>query len=243
MGVKSGAAGSRGGLVIRALVVEDVTRLSGHIVSALAKAGFQAEAVETAAAAEERLFSRDYDVMVLDLGLPDKDGLELLRDLRQAGLEIPTLILTARIALADRVKGLDIGADDYMIKPFAFEELIARIRALVRRPGRLIEERLQMGNVLFDAITRELTVQGRPAVLGAKEQVLLELLLRRGGGVVSRSSLEDAIYGDAGERAGNTLEVLVHRLRGRLANQGANLEIRTIRGVGYMPFVAEERGR
>ena len=233
---------SRGGFVIRALVVEDVARLSGHIVNALTSAGFQAEAVSTAAAAEERLFAGNFDVVVLDLGLPDMDGLDLLKDLRQAGMDIPALVLTARVALADRIRGLDVGADDYMIKPFAFEELIARLRALLRRPGKLIADRLEIGNVAFDAITREVTIAGRPAVLGAKEQILLELLLRPGGSVVTRSSLEDGIYGEGGERAGNALEVLVHRLRARLVSYGANIEIRTIRGVGYMPSVKEQAG-
>jgi DNA-binding response OmpR family regulator len=144
------------------------------------------------------------------------------------------LALTARVTLDDRIKGLNAGADDYLTKPFAFEELIARLRALLRRPGRLLSDRLEMGNVAFDAISREVAIGDEPAALTSKEQILLEHLLRQNGNVVTRSTLEDSLYGSDGERAGNALEVLVHRLRTRLGRHRANVEIKTIRGVGYM---------
>lgn len=216
------------------LVVEDVARLSALLVRALTKAGFQAEAAATAAAAENKLFDGEFDAIVLDLGLPDKDGLSFLQDLRQAGITVPTLVITARVTLQERVLGLESGADDYLTKPFAFEELIARLRALLRRPGALLSDRLEIGNVVFDALTREVEFAGRPAAMTAKELTLLEHLMRKDGGVVTKTLLEDNIYGRDGERAANALEVLVHRLRARLAKEGANISIKTVRGVGYM---------
>jgi len=231
------------GKKIRVLVVEDVEKLSALIVRALAKAGFQAEAAETAGTAEEKLLDGAYDAMILDLGLPDRDGLDLLRDLRRAGVTVPTLVLTAHVTLEDRISGLETGADDYLTKPFAFEELIARLRALLRRPGGLLSDRLEMGNVVFDALSREVKIAGRPARLTAKEQMLLEHLMRREGGIATKTFLEDNIYGPQGERAANALEVLVHRLRNRLAKYEASISITTVRGVGYMLGQTEAAAR
>ncbi len=209
-------------------------RLATLIVRGLSKAGFQAEAVHNARDARDRIFEGALDAVLLDLGLPDQDGLSLLRDLRQSGIMIPVIIVTTRIAVADRVTGLNAGADDYITKPFAQEELVARLRALLRRPSELVGDVLRAGNIRFDTQTRETMVDGEPAVLSPREQMLLEQLLRKAGGVVSKVFLEDNIYGAGRDGSANSLEVLTHRLRTRLRGLGADVAIHTVRGVGYM---------
>lgn len=220
-------------------MVEDVERLAGLIVKGLKQAGFQADAVHTAGEARERIFDGALDAVVLDLGLPDQDGLDLLRELRAEGVTIPVLILTTRIKVDDRVSGLNAGADDYITKPFAQEELVARLRALLRRPPNTIGDVLEVGNLSFDTQTRETAVEGKLAPLTPKEQILLEHLMRKPGGVVSKIFLEDNIYGSGGEASTNSLEVLTHRLRARLRNLDAGVVIHTVRGVGYMMTEAE----
>lgn len=214
-------------------MVEDVERLAGLIARGLARAGFQAETAHSAADARDRILGGAFDAVVLDLGLPDGDGLELLRQLRGQGVTLPVLILTTRITVDDRVEGLNAGADDYLTKPFAFEELEARLRALLRRPAASVGEVLRLGNLAFDTVSREVKVAGAPAILSPRELMLLEQLLRRSGRVVSKVFLEDNIYGEQAEAA-NSLEVLVHRLRGRLRDLGADVVIHTVRGVGYL---------
>jgi len=211
-----------------------VQRLASLIVRGLAKAGFQAEAVHNARDARERIFEGALDAVVLDLGLPDQDGLSLLRELRQSGIMVPVIILTTRITVEDRVTGLNAGADDYITKPFAQEELVARLRALLRRPVASVGDVLQAGNLSFNTQTREAAVGGVPAVLSPREQMLLEQLLRKAGGVVSKVFLEDNIYGASRDGSANSLEVLTHRLRTRLRDLGADVAIHTVRGVGYM---------
>lgn len=179
---------------------------------------------------------------MLDLGLPDQDGLDFLRELRQAGVAVPVIILTTRIKVDERVAGLNAGADDYVTKPFAFEELEARLRALLRRPATNVGDLLSVGNLSFDTQTREISVNGLPALLTAKELALLEQLMRRAGRVVSKVFLEDNIYGTAGDSA-NSLEVLTHRLRARLRELGADVTIHTVRGVGYMMTAGDQGGR
>lgn len=218
---------------IRVLVVEDVERLAELIARGLGRAGFQAETASSAAEARDRVLGGAFDAVVLDLGLPDGDGLDLLREFRAEGVTLPVLILTTRVAVEDRVEGLNTGADDYLTKPFAFEELEARLRALLRRPASNMGNVLRLGNLAFDTQSREVLIAGRPVVLSAKELMLLEQLLRRAGHVVSKVFLEDNIYGEEAE-AGNALEVLVHRLRARLRDIGADVKIHTVRGVGYL---------
>lgn len=220
--------------VIRVLVVEDVERLGALIAQGLQKSGFQSEVALSASAARLALEDGAFDVMVLDLGLPDQDGVSLLKDLRAEGHTIPVIILTTRITVGDRVTGLNAGADDYLTKPFEFDELVARLRAVLRRPAAPFSDVLTIGDLAFDSQSRVLTIGGEPAGLSAKEQMLLEHLLRRPGEVVSKIFLEDNIYGATGESATNSLEVLVHRLRSRLRDIGASVSIRTVRGVGYM---------
>jgi two-component system response regulator TctD len=176
---------------------------------------------------------------VLDLGLPDRNGIDLLRDLRAAEIMLPVLVLTTRITVEDRVAGLGAGADDYLTKPFAFEELVARLRAVLRRPPASVADVLRVGNLSFNTLTREIDVGGEQALLTPKEQMLLEHLMRKSGGVVSKVFLEDNIYGAGHATSANSLEVLTHRLRARLRGLGAGVAIHTVRGLGYM-MTAEE---
>jgi len=219
---------------MRLLLVEDNERLLGLTRSALARAGYDADGVTTAADAEQALHAIAYSIVVLDLGLPDRDGVTLLRQLRAAGSTIPVLILTARGSVEDRVRGLDGGADDYLVKPFAQEELLARIRVLLRRPGGLLGRALDLGNLCLDTVSREVTIGGVPQLLSPREMAVLELLLRRAGRVVPKKVVEDHLFGLGGEVGSNAVEVYVHRLRKQLVEGGANAEIHTIRGVGYL---------
>jgi DNA-binding response OmpR family regulator len=224
------------------LVVEDVERLAGLIASGLRKAGFTADAVHNAKDARDQIYEGAYDAVVLDLGLPDQNGLDLLRELREAEVMIPVVILTTRIKVDDRVAGLNAGADDYITKPFAFEELVARLRALLRRPHTSISDVLVVGNLSFNTQTREIEVSGEQASMTPKELTLLEHLMRKPGGVVLKVFLEDNIYGTSRDAAANPLEVLTHRLRARLRDLGAQVTIHTVRGVGYMMTAMEAPG-
>jgi DNA-binding response OmpR family regulator len=219
---------------MRLLLVEDNERLAGLISAALAKAGFETDAQTTAADAEAALRSVSYAAMVLDLGLPDRDGLALLKKVRDAGDTLPILILTARGGLEDRVRGLDAGADDYLVKPFAQEELLARIRVLLRRPGGLLGHALDLGTLRLDTVSREVTVEGRLLALSPREAAVLEILLRRAGRVVPKKLVEDHLFGLSGDGSTNAIEVYVHRLRKQLADAGANVSVHTIRGIGYL---------
>jgi DNA-binding response OmpR family regulator len=171
---------------------------------------------------------------VLDLGLPDGDGGDWLKSRRAAGNQIPVLMLTARASTGDKVKGLNVGADDYLAKPFEMAELVARIKALLRRPGGALALQLELGNISFDTVHREVMVGGRVTVLSRSELTLLELLLRRAGRVVVRRMLEEGLYGFDDVVGSNSLEAHVSRLRKKLEAAGANMQIHTLRGVGYM---------
>lgn len=214
--------------------MEDVVRLANLIASGLKTAGMDADVAHSAGAARDLLIEGAYDAMVLDLGLPDQDGLDFLADVRAQGMTLPVLILTTRIAVDDRVSGLNAGADDYLTKPFANEELEARLRALLRRPARAIQDVLRVGNLSFDSISRTVEVDGAPVTLTPREQTLLEQLMRQKGQVVQKTFLEDNIYGTERDLTTNPLEVLVHRLRAKLRDIGAAVSIHTVRGVGYL---------
>jgi DNA-binding response OmpR family regulator len=181
-----------------------------------------------------RLAMGGYDLILLDRRLPDGDGLDLLRDLRAAGSPTPVILITAQDAVADRVDGLNSGGDDYLIKPFATDELIARINAVLRRPAQAHGQVLRLGNLVFDLATREVRVGDSPAVLPRRELALLELLLRRAGRVVTRNSIDDGLYAHGEEAESNAVEAHVSRLRKRLDRFGADVAIRTVRGIGYM---------
>jgi DNA-binding response OmpR family regulator len=219
---------------MRLLLVEDNERLLILTSKLLAKAGFETDGVTTVMDAAAALRSVSYSAMVLDLGLPDGDGLVLLKKVRAHGDTFPILILTARAGVEDRIRGLDAGADDYLIKPFAQEELLARIRALLRRPGGLLGDALGLGNLQLDTVSREVTIGGRPQSLSPRETAVLEILLRRAGRVVPKKLVEDHLFGLSGDVGSNAIEVYVHRLRKQLTEAGADLEVHTIRGVGYL---------
>ncbi len=219
---------------MRLLVVEDEERLRDVVKQALEDAGFAVDALGTAADADGALQLLPYDAAVLDLGLPDGDGLKVLAAARRAGRDVPILVLTARDAVADRVAGLDAGADDYLVKPFAMSELIARIKALLRRPGGVLGLTLESGNLRLDTVGREVQVGGVPIQLPRHELAILEQMMRRLGRVVPKAVLEEKIYGLDAEPESNTIPVHVHHLRRRLVSAGANVAIHTVRGVGYM---------
>lgn len=220
--------------LMRMLVVEDNEELAQLLAKGLGAAGFAVDLAARADDASHMLATNRYSVLVLDLGLPDDDGLAVLRELRSKGDGVPVLILTARGSVNDRVAGLGAGADDYVVKPFAFEELIARLRALLRRPGAMLGQTLTMGNVAFDVETQEVCVDGKPNVFSARENAVLEILLRRAGRVTPKKFVEDNLFGLSNEVGSNAVEVYVHRLRKQLLQAGANLEIHTVRGVGYV---------
>ncbi|MEK9970519.1 MAG: response regulator transcription factor [Ferrovibrio sp.] len=219
---------------MRLLLVEDEAQLRELVQRSLVKSGFAVDAVGEIADAQSALAASRYDAVILDLGLPDGDGLSLLRQLRSQRDATPVLVLTARDGVDDRVEGLNSGADDYLLKPFAMPELLARIKALLRRPSGALGIVLESGNISFDTVGRSLTIAGKPVSLTAREMALLENLLRRAGRVVPKSYLEERIYGFDDEVTPNSLEVLLHRLRKKLEGGHFSGEIHTIRGVGYL---------
>lgn len=219
---------------MRILLVEDNERLRELTQRQLRDAGFAVDAVGDLAGADAAARAERYDAVVLDLGLPDGDGGSFLRSLRARGHAIPVIVLTARDALDDRVSHLDAGADDYLAKPFAAPELAARLRALLRRPGQMLGGTLTLGDVALDVASRTGSARGEPLALSRREVALLELFLRRAGRVVTKSEIERSIYGFDDEVSGNTIEVLVHRLRRRLSDAGSGIALDTLRGIGYV---------
>lgn len=225
---------------MRVLLVEDNLRLSALVRRGLESEAFTVDGVGTIADAEAALDTAPYDALVLDLGLPDGDGLDLLSDLRAQENHIPVLILTARDGVDDRVKGLNAGADDYLLKPFAVEELTARLRALLRRPDGALGLSLRAGNVTFDTTAREVRVGNQLVKMARREMGVLEQLMRRAGRVVPKDVLESKLYGFDEEVTPNSLEASVSRLRKRLAQVEATVSVHTLRGVGYLLSEDEE---
>ena len=223
---------------MRLLIVEDEGRLADLLSDALRQAGFVIDVVGALADAEVLLLSTTYDALVLDLGLPDGDGLTLLAGFAQKPDKPPILVLTARDAVEDRVAGLDAGADDYLTKPFAMIELVARVKALLRRPGGALGLRLEAANVILDTVGRDVEVAGRAVPLARQELAILEHLMRRLGRVVPKAVLEEKLYGMGDELESNAIPVHVHHLRRKLQEADAACSIHTVRGVGY--FLQEE---
>ncbi len=219
---------------MRLLLVEDDPDLAAAVAGNLRRSGFSVDVAGSTEEAEDALGVQEYAVVLLDLGLPDGDGLELLERMRRRAVSVPVLILTARDRVADRVAGLEAGADDYLVKPFAHEELVARIRALLRRPRDDLGREVRLGDLRYLPGTGEFFVGDEPLILPRREKMLLEVLLRRAGRVVVRAALEEALWDFAEEIESNTLESHVSRLRRRLDRAGARVRIHTVRGVGYM---------
>jgi DNA-binding response OmpR family regulator len=219
---------------MRVLIIEDSRELAGLIGHALKRAGMDVDFVGLADEARLAVQAVQYSAIVLDLGLPDADGFAVLDQLRKRHDPTPVLILSSRSALGDRVNGLDRGASDYMIKPFAMAELIARLRALMQRPPEIPSPVFAMGNVTFEAGSRRATVGGTTFTIPARESELLEVFLKRGGRVLAHDVLDAVVFGGKHDHSSNAIEVYVHRLRRLLAEAGADVEIHTIRGVGYL---------
>jgi two-component system response regulator QseB len=225
---------------MRLLITEDNVRLGGYLRTALIERGFTVDLVDTVGDAEAALFGVDYDALILDLGLPDADGMSLLKKMRQNRDMRPVLILTARDSTEMLVNGLNNGADDYVCKPFEMDELVARLRALLRRPGLRKSVIITEANVQLDTAEREVRVNGNIVEVPRREYYALEFLMRRSGSVVSKKSMEDVLYSFGEEVSSNAVEVLIHRVRKRLLDSGAEPVIHTVRGVGYM-LAAEAR--
>ncbi|MDO9285647.1 MAG: winged helix-turn-helix domain-containing protein [Aquabacterium sp.] len=215
---------------MRILLAEDDTLLGDGLRAGLRQAGFQVDWVRDGAAAERELRAQPYAAAVLDLGLPLMDGLDVLASVRRAGVTVPVLVLTARDAVPDRVRGLDLGADDYVVKPVDLDELAARLRALVRRAHGQPQEQLQVQGVQLDPAGRTVARDGQAVALSTREFDLLHALMLNAGRVLSREQLEQHLYSWGREVESNAVEVHIHHLRKKL---GAEL-IQTVRGVGYL---------
>jgi DNA-binding response OmpR family regulator len=220
---------------MRILVVEDDRKVASFIRQGLQEEGHAVEVAADGPTAVDLVVAEpDYDLIVLDLVLPGGDGFAVLRALRGRGVATPVLVLTARDAVADRVAGLDLGADDYLTKPFAFEEFLARVRALLRRgPGRASPV-LRVGDLVLNPATREVTRAGRPIALAGREYALLEYLLRNAGRVLSRSAIAQHVWGADVDSGSNTIDVYVGYLRRKIERAGEPRLIHTVRGVGYV---------
>lgn len=214
---------------MRLLLVEDDVMIGESLVEALASANYAVDWVRDGRSAELALDNGVYDLLLLDLGLPKKQGLQVLSELRQRGGDIPVLIITARDATADRVGGLDAGADDYLVKPFDLDELFARVRALLRRHAGRAQPVITHGVVMLNPASREVFLGGQLLSLSAREFALLQALLDPPGQVLSLAQLEEKLYGWDQEIGSNAVEVYIHHLRKKL---GADF-IRNVRGVGY----------
>jgi len=219
---------------MRILLVEDEAEMAGALASALKRYDMIVDHVPTLAEAEEAISADVHAAVLLDRQLPDGDGLALIPKLRARADGVPIIVLTARGELADRVAGLDSGADDYLAKPFAVEELLARLRAVLRRPAGVQPDIIRAGRLAFDFGHREASVDGAPLELPRRELLVLEALVRRMGRTVLRSALEEAVYSFDDEIQSNSLDAHVSRLRRKLADGNAGAEIHGIRGVGYL---------
>lgn len=215
---------------MRLLLVEDDAMIGEAVLQVLRTEHYAVDWVRDGSMADEALRSEQYDLVLLDLGLPRRDGLEVLRSLRARRNAVPVLVATARDAVADRIAGLDAGADDYVVKPYDTDELLARIRALIRRSAGRGEPVFEHKGVSLNPATREATVHGQPVSLSAREWAVLEPLLARPGVVLSRAQLEEKLFSWKDDVSSNAVEVYIHGVRKKL---GSDL-IQTVRGLGYL---------
>jgi DNA-binding response OmpR family regulator len=221
---------------MRVLIVEDDSMIGESLREALRGHGFAADWVRDGRAADEVLATERFDAVLLDLGLPQRSGLDVLRALRARGDATPVIVVTARDALADKVAGLDTGADDYLVKPFELDELLARLRAVERRRTGRANPVLEVADLRLDPATREVSRGGRPVLLSAREFALLAALMERPGAILSRAQLEDRLYGWGEELESNAISVYMHQLRRKL---GDDL-LHTVRGLGYYAGPAKD---
>jgi DNA-binding response OmpR family regulator len=226
---------------MRVLLVEDSARLQRSIVTGLRASGFAVDASGDGVEGLNRARSVEYDVIILDLGLPGLDGMDLLKQLREGGSETHVLVLTARDSVEDRVAGLRAGADDYLTKPFSFDELVARVDALVRRRHSAKNPSMQFGSLEIDTAARMVRVDGRGVELAPREYALVEYLALRKGQVVSRKEIEDHIYDGRVDPLSNVVDAAVYTLRKKIDHRGMQSFIQTRRGQGYvfLPYNAE----
>jgi two-component system, OmpR family, response regulator MprA len=218
---------------VRVLVVEDEPLIAEAVARALGREGLAVDVVGDGHAALSATETQRYDLMVLDLMLPGRDGLEVCREIRRSDARTPIIILTARDALEDKVMGLDSGADDYMTKPYELEELLARVRSLLRRARPAAPARLEVAGLVLDGDAREVCCDGRPALLTETEYRLLEHLARRAGAVCRRQELLEQVWGYAFDPGTNVVDVFIRRLRHKLDAAGCPPRIETVRGIGY----------
>ena len=216
------------------VIVEDHEELSALIAAQLEKIGINCQAASSGEEALNIIDTGVHDLIILDRGLPDMEGLELLKTLRDDGVKIPVLLLTAKDGLGDKVSGLNSGADDYMVKPFEMDELIARIHALYRRPAGAVDTVLKLGNLEFFPAENVVKISGLTIEITVKERGALERLMRLPGRVVNKDTLLSALYGHGEEGSQNSVEVVMHRLRKKLEGAGSDIEIKTLRGIGYL---------
>lgn len=218
---------------MRILVVEDEKRLAEVIKKGLVEEGYSVDVAYDGAEGQYMAESASYDLVILDIMLPKKDGITICQELRIRGINTPILMLTAKDSVEDRVKGLDSGADDYLVKPFAFSELVARVRALLRREALSKASKLQVGNLVMDTLTREVWRGDKKIELTAKEYAILEYFMRHPNMVVTRTMLMEKVWDYDFEGISNVIDVYIRRLRLKLDEEGAESIIETVRGAGY----------
>jgi two-component system, OmpR family, response regulator len=219
---------------MRILLVEDEPEMAANIGTALRRHDILLDHAGNLETAREAALGGLHDAILLDRKLPDGDGLSLISSIRKLQRSVPIIVISALGSSPDRIAGLNDGADDYLSKPFSVDELLARLRAVMRRNSGLVSEALSMGSVTFETVSRSVAIAGVPLSLPRRELLVLETLLRRAGRTVTREGLEEAVYGYDDDIASNTMESHVSRLRKRLSERNAGVEIHTVRGVGYL---------
>ncbi|MDE0856217.1 MAG: response regulator transcription factor [Nevskia sp.] len=218
---------------MKILIVEDERRLGQFLKQGLTERSYTANWVPTCREARDALCETSYDAIVLDLSLPDGDGLDLLREWRKSGFNEPVVVLSARDAVEDRIKGLDLGADDYLPKPFSFEELLAHLRALLRRQSAMKQTMLEHRGIRLDLLSHTVHLNGEPVDLTSREYALLEIFMQNAGRVLTRTLISEKIWASHYDVDTNLLDVYMSRLRTKLETPPDKLYFKTVRGIGY----------